>query len=94
MRSGPPLLGGALSPAFERRVVVLGPGGRHTYRPDEWRDALVSVDSGEIELECAGQPPRAFRRGDLLCLADLELIAIHNSGPEPAVLTAVSRRPH
>ena len=82
-----------LSAAFERRVVVIGPGDRRPYRVPEWRDALVSIDSGEIELECAGQPPQRFRQGDLLWLGGLGLRAIHNPGPEPAVLTALARRP-
>jgi hypothetical protein len=85
------LLGGAHNPAFARRVVVLQPGARRPYRAEEWRDALVVVERGVIELERAGQGPRAFRRGDLLWLADLGLRAIHNPGPGPAVLMALTR---
>ena len=85
-------LAASRSPAFERRVVVLAPGSRHPYRAEEWHDALVSIDNGEIRLERPGQPPRPFRRGDLLCLTGLGLCAIHNPGPLPAVLTALSRR--
>jgi hypothetical protein len=87
--------------AFERRVVVLGPGGRRPYRDEEWRGAIVSIErrgaivsieQGEIELERPGHAPRPFRRGDLLWLAGLGLSAIHNPGPFPAVLAATSRR--
>jgi hypothetical protein len=78
--------------AFERRVVVLGPGGRWPYRDEEWRGAIVSIEQGEIELERPGQAPCPFRRGDLLWLAGLGLSAIHNPGPFPAVLAATSRR--
>ena len=85
-------LTGGPSPAFERRVVVLSPGERRPYRAEEWGDALVSIDSGEIRLEGAGKAPRPFCRGDLLWLGGLGLSAIHNPGPNPAVLIATSRR--
>jgi hypothetical protein len=92
MKAGRPPPGGAASRAFERRVVVLPPGGRRLYRAHEWGDALVSIERGRIELECAGQPPRPFRRGHLLWFVGLGLRAIHNPGRVPAVLTATSRR--
>jgi hypothetical protein len=76
---------------FARRVVVLAPGDRRPYRAEEWGDALVSIDSGEIQLEGRGQPPRPFRRGDLLWFEGLGLSAINNPGPEPAVLVVTSR---
>jgi hypothetical protein len=90
-RGGWPLVG-ALPAAFERRVVVVEPGGRRPYDEAEWRDALVAIDSGAIRLEREGQPPRRFRQGDLLSFAGLGLSAIYNPGPEPAVLSAVSRK--
>ena len=85
------MLDGPLPPAFERQVVVLGPGCRRDYQPGEWRDAIVSVDRGELELRGAG-PPRRFRAGDLLSLAGLGLVALTNPGCEPAVLVVVRRR--
>jgi hypothetical protein len=91
--AGRALLGGALLAGFQRRVVVLGPRDRRAYRPADWRDAIVLVDHGQIQLEFAGQPPRRFGRGALLCLGGLGLSAIYNHGPQPAVLIAVWRRP-
>jgi hypothetical protein len=92
------MLDGELPPGFERRVMVLRPGERHRYRPCEWRDAIVSVDSGEIllergALEREAPAPLCFRGGDLLSLGGLDLIAIYNPGPAPAVLIAVRRSP-
>jgi hypothetical protein len=87
------LLGGALSPGFCRRVVILEPRSRRAYRPGEWQDAIVLIDKGEIELRCPGQPPRRFRRGDLLSLGGLGLTGIYNHGPGRAVLIAVSKLP-
>jgi hypothetical protein len=43
-------LGRRLPPAFELRVVAVAPGGERPYDEDEWRDALVVVERGEIEL--------------------------------------------
>jgi hypothetical protein len=85
------VLDGALPPGFVRRVVVIQPGNRRPYRRRDWKDAIVSVDSGEIWLECDGQSARSFRRGDLLTLRGLGLRAIYNPGPDVAVLIAVSK---
>lgn len=82
-----------LGPAFERRVIVVAPGRSRAYDETEWRDALVVVEHGQIELESAAGARRRFVRGEVLCLAGLPLRALHNRGPEPAVLVAVSRPP-
>lgn len=80
-----------LPAAFRRTVTVLAPGGTRPYDDEEWRDALVVVRRGEIELECLAGGRRAFREGDVLFLAGLSLQALHNPGGEPAVLVAVAR---
>jgi hypothetical protein len=87
------MLDGRLPPGFERKTVVMRPGDRRTYRPPEWQDAIVTIVSGEILLERAGQAPGRFGPGDLVCLAGLGLTAISNPGPARAVLIAVRRRP-
>jgi hypothetical protein len=86
-------LGGRLPPGLELRVVALAPGHRLAYDGAEWRDAVVVVERGEIELECLGGSRRRFGHGDVLCLDGLPLRALHNRGREPVVLAAVSRRP-
>jgi hypothetical protein len=88
------IAGRALPPAFVRHEVTVPPGGEHPYDPEEWRDALVVVEHGEIELECDAGHLARFRRGDILWLAGLPLRVLRNDGPEPAVLVAVSRRGH
>src|SRR5437870_12974066 len=80
-----------LPPAFRRTVTVLEPGTTRPFDEAEWRDALVVVRRGEIELECLAGCRRAFREGDILFLSGLSLRALHNRGAEPAVLVAVSR---
>lgn len=72
---------------FECRSVSVPPHGALAYDEAEWRDALVLVVRGEIEL---GR--ERFARGSVLSLAGLPLRALHNHGAEPAELVAVRRR--
>ncbi|MGH2700028.1 MAG: hypothetical protein ACRDJL_12650 [Actinomycetota bacterium] len=72
--------------------MTVAPGRPRPYDEAEWRDALVIVERGEIEVECLGGFFRRFPSGAVLWLVDLPVLAIHNRGPEPAVLVAVSRR--
>jgi len=78
--------------AFVLRAVAVAPGCERAYDEAEWRDAIVSVTRGEIELECVGGTRHRFTRGDVLWLAGLPLRALCNRGDEPAFLVAVSRR--
>ena len=87
-----PLLPAPLSPSFELRAVSVAPGGVHMYRESDWRDALIVVDRGQIELESLFGSRRRFRRGDVLWFAGLPLRALRNRGSETAVLLAISRR--
>ncbi len=73
-------------------MVTVAAGRERTYDEAEWRDALVVVERGEIELECLGGSRHRFRRGDVLWLTGLPLRVLRNRGLVPAVLTAVSRR--
>jgi hypothetical protein len=76
---------------FEIRAVGVEPGGHRIYHRGEWSDALVLVRRGQIELECLSGTRHRFGRGDLLWLAGLPLRALHNPGPEAALLVAVAR---
>jgi quercetin dioxygenase-like cupin family protein len=78
--------------AFEMRTVSIAPGCTLGYDALAWRDALVVVERGEIELECVHGARRRFQPGDVLWLVALPLRALHNRGCEPAVLAAVVRR--
>jgi quercetin dioxygenase-like cupin family protein len=77
--------------AFDVHVVAVAPGDARPYEPAEWRDALVVVERGEIELETVSDGTRRYVRGDVLWLSGLPLRALRNRGGEPAVLVAVSR---
>jgi glyoxylate utilization-related uncharacterized protein len=76
---------------FDRRVVVVPPGGRRNYDEAEWHDSLVLVEAGAIEL--VGLSGRGFRfeQGGVLWLAGLPLLALRNTGAEPVVLVALRR---
>jgi hypothetical protein len=87
-----PFLDGPLHSAFERRAIVVAPRGTRAFVPAEWRDAIVVVERGCVELECAGGTRRSFERGDVVYLDRLPVRRLHNHGDEPAVLIAVSRR--
>jgi hypothetical protein len=85
-------LGRPLAPGFVLRVVVVAPGAQRAYDEDEWRDAIVVVEWGEIVLEPRAGRSYCFERGDVLWLQGLALRALRNRGREPAVLVAVARR--
>jgi len=72
-------------------VVAVEHGRERAYDESEWRDALVVVGSGEIELESLGGARARFVHGDVLWLDGLPLRALHNPRPELAVLVAVSQ---
>jgi hypothetical protein len=71
--------------------VALEPGGTLLYDEEQWRDALVTVESGELELEMACGRSCFFQEGDLLWLQGLPLARLRNRGNEPTVLSAASR---
>lgn len=81
-----------LAAAFVLQVITVAAGVEMIYQEADWRDALVVVENGRIELETLTGSRRGFAAGDVLCLIGLSVRALHNGGPEHAVLVAVSRR--
>ena len=79
--------------AFDLRLVAIPPGCSEPYDAAVWADALVVVERGAVQLECARGGRRAFAAGSVIFLTGLPLRSIHNPGPEPALLAAVSRSP-
>jgi hypothetical protein len=75
------------------RTVRVEPGGSLPYEESEWRDALVTVESGELELVMACGRSCFFQTGDLLWLQGLPLAHLRNRRDEPTVLLAASRNP-
>jgi hypothetical protein len=77
---------------LELRTVEVPAGAERIYEEAEWRDAIVVIARGEIELECLGGSRLRLERGTVLWLVGLPLRALHNGGVEAALLLAVSRR--
>jgi quercetin dioxygenase-like cupin family protein len=75
------------------RTVRVEPGDSLPYQEADWRDALVTVESGELELVMACGRSSFFQPGDLLWLQGLPLASLRNRGDEPTVLVAASRDP-
>lgn len=75
-----------------RRVVILLEGDAVTYRSDEWHEALIVLEEGEIEIECLTGHRITFKQGGVFCLNRLKARLLRNIGPGAAVLVAVSRR--
>ncbi|MGH3058830.1 MAG: hypothetical protein ACRDPP_11425 [Gaiellaceae bacterium] len=86
------LLDRRLPPPFRLWTVALAPGRQLPFDEAAWRDALVVVEHGEIELECLDGSRERFARGDVLCLVGVPLRALRNPGREAVLLVAVSRR--
>jgi quercetin dioxygenase-like cupin family protein len=84
-------LGKRIPPGFSVREVTVAPGARRAYDEAEWRDSLVVVERGAVEIECLGGARRVFERGNVLWLTGVPVQALHNTGNEPALLIAVSR---
>jgi hypothetical protein len=76
---------------FEARRVAIAPGRSRAYDETEWSDALVVVARGRIELEGLSGGRRSFAVGAALWLDGLALRALHNHGPETAVMVAFTR---
>ena len=76
---------------FAVRTVTLEPGAFLTYRENDWRDALVTVERGELELVMSCGRSSFFQSGDLLWFQGLPLASLHNRGDEPTVLVAAAR---
>jgi uncharacterized protein YhbP (UPF0306 family) len=88
----PTFLGRSVPAAFDVRTVAIPAGGSLPYDEAEWLDAIVVLERGELEVECVRGGRRRFERGAVMCLAGLALRTLHNLGPDPALLVAVSRR--
>jgi hypothetical protein len=70
---------------------VVGPGPARAYDAREWRDAIVMVERGEIEVEGRAGGRARFGPGAVVALDDLPLRALRSIGPDAALLVAVRR---
>jgi len=91
-RARPLLFAIPLPDAFERRTVHLDPGIELAFDAADWHDAVVLVESGELELRCTRGGRRRFPAGSVLALEGLSLRALRNPGIRTVELVSVSRR--
>jgi hypothetical protein len=77
--------------SFSVTAVTISPGEERPYDAAEWCDAIVSVERGELELECVSGACRRFGRGSLIWLCDLPLRTLRSTGTDSVRLVAVSR---
>lgn len=80
------------STTCEKRIVELAAGETLRYEPSEWRDTIVFVLAGVVEIECVSGERCSFARGATLVFSALRIRRIHNPAVESARLLAISRR--
>jgi hypothetical protein len=85
-------LGRPLPEAFELLVITLAPGRERAFEPAEWRDAIVVVERGEVELEAIDGDRARFAGGAVVSLAGLPFRTLRNDGDDTAVIAVVRRR--
>ncbi len=81
----------ALMSCYRAREILIASLGERPYSADDWRDALVFVRSGVLELVSLSGVRHSFGLGSILFLANLRLRSLRNPGEVPTVLSAVTR---
>jgi hypothetical protein len=72
---------------FQVRLIMIPPGGERPYLAAEWRDALISVERGSVELYSTSGCHLPLSKGAILSLDRLALRTIRNHRPTAAVLS-------
>jgi hypothetical protein len=62
------------------------------YRSADWADALVIVETGQLEVECEQGSTARFAAGAVLFLAGVPVRWLRGAGGQPVTLTALSRQ--
>ncbi|GIF47936.1 hypothetical protein DFJ67_7521 [Asanoa ferruginea] len=75
-------------------AVVVPPAEALDYRPAEWAGALVVVEHGTLEVECANGVGARFEAGAVLTFANVRPRRLLNPGAVPLVLSMVRPTPH
>jgi hypothetical protein len=79
---------------LERRLVVIAPGATLGAAAMDWSGALVVLEHGSVVLEAVGGERLALAEGAVFCVAEREVVAIHNDGRTSAVLAVGKRASH
>jgi hypothetical protein len=76
---------------FRKWVTELTPKDELRIDATAWRDAIVFLETGEVELECSAGERRRFAPGAVFCLVPTVRV-LRNCGDDSARLIAISRR--
>lgn len=83
---------GNRAPHVRTSMLTLEPGTAIDYRKVGWPGALVIVEQGDLEIECASGARARFPAGSVLTFEGLNLRRLHNTGACSLILHALSRR--
>jgi hypothetical protein len=76
---------------FVVRHVTIAAGIQLAFRAAEWRDSIVVIERGPLEIECPDGIRTTFTTGAMLCLDGLPIGTLCNRGSKPVQLFALSR---
>ena len=76
----------------EKRIVELAAEATLSYEPSQWRDTIVFVLAGEVEIVCVDGERRCFNCGATLVFSPLPIRTLRNPAKRPARLLAITRR--
>lgn len=83
-------LGKGCPSGFRLATTVLAPGTELAFRAADWRDALVIVEIGELEIECTSGARAGFEEGAVLAFAGFTPRCLRNPGDGPLVISSLS----
>lgn len=81
-----------MSHDLEVRTIRIPAGGELPFEAADWRDTIVLVHEGRLELEWDGGIRWAFATGAILALDGLAPRRLENRGRRAVLLIAVSRQ--
>ena len=81
-----------LQQRFDTAILRWAPGESSDFEAAAWRDALVVVVAGALEVVCAGGWAHTFSSGDVLWLDGLPVRSLTNRGTSDTVVMRVRRR--
>jgi hypothetical protein len=76
---------------FVRREVSIAPDDEVAFDASDWRDAIVYLAVGTLEVEDTLGFRGRFESGAILCFDGMPVRAMRNAGVGPLVLVALSR---
>ncbi len=76
-------------PGCQLRAITIAPGYQVAGDAAEWAHALVVVELGELEVECASGGRASFTAGAVLCFRRLDVRWLRNRGDNQEVQLSI-----